>query len=204
MNAELTGVILAGGRSSRFGSDKALASWRGGSLIESILEDLSPLFNETLIVTKNTAAFRSLSFPGVRLISDRGPGFHPLMGLSAGLAAAGGKTCFVAACDMPFIRPELVAALWAASPGFDAVFPVWRDHPQPLCALYTANCREAVELLLGRKGSRLRDVSDILHTRFLSEEQWSSADASGISFTDIDTPQDYRAARELDHAYRPL
>ncbi|MFH2203237.1 MAG: molybdenum cofactor guanylyltransferase [Elusimicrobiota bacterium] len=194
----VTGVVLTGGRSRRFGSNKALAPWRGERLIEAPVRVLAGLFRETLIAAKDPGAYDFLAGDGIRVVRDDSPSSHPAVGVLAGLRAAATERIFVCACDMPLIRPALVRRLCAAARDHDAAVPVWRGQAQPLCAVYSQRCRYALEGLFSRGTPGLREIFAAVDTRFLPEHAAAVDDPRGLSFFDVDTPA---ALREAVHAY---
>lgn len=187
----MTGVVLAGGRGSRFGSDKALAAWKGGTLLQAVVSNLLTVLPEVLVVSKDQA--RPALGPRVRRINDREARRHPLVGLQAGLAACATPWAFVCACDMPLIRPELIRRLAALRLEAEAVVPVWRGHPQPFCAAYARGSLAALEMSLERPGSVLEFVRR-LRVRWVVAEETAADDPEGQSFMDIDDPAAYREA----------
>ncbi|MGQ0645596.1 MAG: molybdenum cofactor guanylyltransferase [Elusimicrobiota bacterium] len=193
MIAGVTGLLLAGGRSRRFGSNKALADWRGGKLVESPARILTGLFPLTLLPAKDPAAYGFLEGPRLRALADGTGESHPLAGLAAGLRACPTERVFACACDMPFLQPALVEALCAAASGFDAVLPLWGGALQPLCAVYAKSILPAAQELL-RDGRPLRDLTGLARTRIFSEEEIRRTDPIGLSFRDLDTREDHAAA----------
>ncbi|MBI4423601.1 MAG: molybdenum cofactor guanylyltransferase [Elusimicrobia bacterium] len=190
-----TGAVLAGGRSLRFGSPKAHASWGAGSLVEAVASTLARSFAETLVVVKIPAGFERLERAGCRVVVDLDGEQHPLGGLDSCLAASAFEHVLVAACDMPALRPALLERLWASRGSFEAVVPLWNGVPQPLCALYTRACRARIRGLIARKALSLRGLLGLLRTRYLSEAEVAEVDPSGASFADLDTREEYERLR---------
>jgi molybdopterin-guanine dinucleotide biosynthesis protein A len=197
MNQELSGIILAGGRSRRFGENKAFASWQSGTLIEAVVDSIKPLTAEILIVAKDAGAYAVLSKGKVRVVQDGHDDFHALGGIATALSRIRTRWAFVCACDMPFIRPALVQALWAARGGYQGVIPVLDGFAQPLCALYS---REMLDTFRGMKDTghlRLRSLTGLESVRSLREDEVRAVDPEGVSFVDIDTPQDLVGAEAI-------
>jgi FdhD protein len=111
--AGVTGVILAGGASSRMGSNKALLPYRGGVFVEAIFRQLRRLFPEVLLVTNSPEQYQFLP---CRKVPDIFPGHGALAGIHAGLHHSSTDAIFVVACDMPYLNTALVRAV-AAHPG---------------------------------------------------------------------------------------
>ncbi len=101
-------LILAGGNSSRFGSNKAIAGLNGKPVIAHILSQLEPLFSEIIISARDSEDYTGLGLP---VCTDILQGFGPLAGIHAGLKAASSEHVFVTACDMPFISKELICRM---------------------------------------------------------------------------------------------
>ncbi|MBI4055377.1 MAG: molybdenum cofactor guanylyltransferase [Elusimicrobia bacterium] len=199
-----TGAVLAGGLSSRFGSNKALAPWAEGRLIESATDRLLEIFPAVLVLAKDPDRYSFLKKPRLDVVQDRMARTHPLAGLYSALDYARTDYTFVCGCDMPFLSRRLIERLWEEAPGYEAVVPIWHGRLQPLCSFYSKSC---AKLILGMLADGLgpRDLLDHVHTRRLSEEEVLSEDAEGFSFLDLGTRQDYEAARSLyaDGRVRP-
>ena len=194
MLKDVSGLLLAGGASSRFGSDKAMAPWAGGKLIEAGAAKSKDLFSETLVPVKDPDVYGFLSRPGLRLIADVSARRHPGVGLLTGLLAARTERVFAFACDMPHLSTDLMRFLCGVSPEAAAVVPVWNDTPQPMCAVYSAACIPVLEDLLSKENFSLKDLARRVGARYVSPDEWRTADAAGTSFMDIDTKEDHAIA----------
>lgn len=168
--AATTGVILAGGRSTRFGSNKALARLHGKPLIEHIADTLRGLFPSCLLVTNSPDLFEFLDFPSTGdIFQDAGP----LAGLHAALRYIAAPKAFVVGCDMPMLDPDLIRFLCrlSAAEGWDAVIPWLERGPEPLYGVYSKNALPIIEKNL-RKNQRqlIRTITD-LKVRQVSEAE---------------------------------
>ena len=105
---QVAGVILAGGKSSRFGSNKALALHQGNALIQGIGHRLAGLFPETLLITNTPEEYGFLGWP---MAGDQYLGCGPLAGIHAALRTVSQPRIFVCGCDMPLLNPDLVRFL---------------------------------------------------------------------------------------------
>jgi molybdopterin-guanine dinucleotide biosynthesis protein A len=197
MISEMTGVVLAGGRSSRFGANKALADWRGTTLIESVVNSLLKVLPSVIVVTKNASELAFLKSERVSVIEDLCRDGHPMGGLFTALRSLKTGHAFVAACDMPFVRPELIEALWLSRADYDAVIPVWKDVRQPLCGVYARGCVGMIRSSIDADALGIARLFDVLRTRFMLESEVLGVDPQGISFMDIDTREDYERAKGL-------
>jgi molybdopterin-guanine dinucleotide biosynthesis protein A len=186
MIESITAVILAGGKSSRMGANKALLPINGVPLIELIHKRLSVIFSKIILSTASSNSFVEL---GLTEIVDRYPETGPL-GAITSVLESGESKIFCVACDMPFLNLELIQ-YQCKFEDCDAVVPVWHDRPEVLHSLYDRNLLP--EFQKGLKEMRLK-VSDSFrdaHIRYLSEEEIKNFDSNGLSFRNINAPEDY-------------
>jgi len=193
---QLTGIVLAGGRSRRFGSPKAMACWQGRRLIEEVVSDLCPLFSRILVMVKEPNEYRFLEgFDGVHVGKDIVRDLHPLGGIYSGLLACKTEHAFVSACDMPSLEPRLVERLYGVGKDHDAAIPVWNGIPQTLRGIYRRSCLGPIEEMLDKSRLSIQELLREVRTCFLREEEVKRIDPVGFSFVDIDTPVDFRRAK---------
>lgn len=197
MISAMTGVVLAGGRSSRFGANKALAAWEGTTLIESVVNSLLKVLPTVLVVTKNPSELAFLKSERVSIIEDICLEGHPMGGLFTALRGLKTGHAFVAACDMPFVRPELIEAMWRSCADYDAVIPVWKNARQPLCGVYARGCVGMIRSSIEADALGISRLFDDMRTRFMLEPEIAGIDPQGLSFMDIDTREDYERAKGL-------
>jgi molybdopterin-guanine dinucleotide biosynthesis protein A len=87
--------------------------------------------------------------------------------------------------------------LWSARADYDAVVPVWRGSRQPLCAVYSKNCLEPMARLSRSPERGIRDLFDVVRTRFYLEAEAAADDPAGLSFSDLDSRREYEEALRL-------
>lgn len=191
---DVTGVILAGGQSSRMGSDKALLPTRNGRFIEIVHRQLSLLFGEVLVVA-NSAAY---DFLGSRRVPDRYPGRGVLAGLHAALTESRTPHIFAVACDMPCLNASLISELVALRHRADVVIAETDGGLEPLHAVYGTACLPHLEVAL--QENRRRVISFFPQVRVLQLDlpRVAALDPGFRSFRNINTPQEYYALREQD------
>ena len=167
--SDITGVILAGGQSSRFGSNKAFALLHGKPLIQHVADTLSSVFNDCLLVTNTPGHYDFLNIPMVR---DRYQDMGPLAGIHAALRHTGKSWIFVVGCDMPAVTPDLVAFLCSfVQEDYEAVIPWRKTGAEPLCGLYNKTALAKIEQYLKGGGSKVKEMLEKLEVRKIKEQE---------------------------------
>lgn len=190
----ITGIVLAGGRSSRFGANKAFAELGGVPMIERALHALRTIFDELLIVTKTPRLFRRSQ---ARIVRDAAAWEGPLVGLYSGLRASSTERNFVCACDMPWLSPALIRRLCRAADGREAVIPRVGNHLEPLCAVYSRRSLPVIRGLL-REGKRgLTDLITRCPPTVLPAASLVPRNQLRRAFLDLDTPEDWIRAERM-------
>ena len=161
-------IILAGGGSTRMGSNKALLPHPDNprlTFVEHLVSTLAPFCAETILVARDAAGTASYALPGVQIVTDKVPDQGPLMGLYSGLSAIHTQRALVVAVDMPFILPSLVAFLLSQPQSDSLLIPLVNGIPQVLLALYPRTILPFIKQLLqqGRHDPRsLLEVAPVL------------------------------------------
>ena len=187
MIANITGIILAGGRSLRFGANKALAELAGQPLITHPAGVLATLFAHRLLITNTPDQYAFLGWP---MAGDRFPGGGPLAGIHAALCTAEDERIFVTACDMPGLCPETIRLLCSIPGSWDAVVPWLDDGPEPLCAVYAKSALPVVVAALQQGIFQVRAVLAKLRTRMVPTRELPPAGGSPARFVNINTRAD--------------
>lgn len=145
----MTAVVLAGGRGRRMKADKAGLDVGGRTLLEHVLGQIGPHFDEVLISLSPGQKLAPLSRG--RVVHDETPGLGPLGGLLAGLKGAAHEACAVVACDIPDIDLALLRSLARAGGDAEIAVPVGPSGLyEPLFAVYRRSIIPEIESLLGR------------------------------------------------------
>jgi molybdopterin-guanine dinucleotide biosynthesis protein A len=187
-------AIQAGGQSRRMGSDKALVTLGGKPMIEALLARLAGLADEILITTNRPDNY---SYLGLRLASDPVPGAGALHGLRTALAASLGETVLVLACDLPFISRPLLEHLLARAHEADVIVPYRNGEFEPLHAVYARSVLPAVEAALATGRARMISFFSDVHVLPIAEDELRRFDPEGLSFFNVNTPQDLTEAEAL-------
>ncbi|WP_342415800.1 molybdenum cofactor guanylyltransferase [Paenibacillus sp. FSL R10-2782] len=122
---DVTGIIVAGGRSSRMGQDKAMLQLGGVAVLERISAVLGQVAQRVIVVARDTQQYRRF---GLEMTTDLYPSLGPLSGIHAGLSASNTEWGIVVACDMPFVQPEVLRALVAQTTDWGAVQKTTSDQ----------------------------------------------------------------------------
>ena len=147
----VTAIVLAGGRGRRMKADKVRLPVPGGTLLECVVGQLAPHFDEVLISVSPGQALdlEGLGGPKLRLVRDEAPDLGPLGGVLAGLKAAANNTAAVVACDIPDIDVRFLRTLAAAAANAEIAVPVTPGGDfEPLFAAYTKAVIPEIEKLL--------------------------------------------------------
>jgi molybdopterin-guanine dinucleotide biosynthesis protein A len=179
---DVTGVILAGGKSRRMGTDKARLELAGLSLFERSLQLLQGFFT-TIIIAGDRP---DLARPGIPAVADLYPG-SALGGLHTGLTAAVTDWIFVAPCDMPYPDARIVETLLRNREGVDAVVPKTASGYEPVFALYHKNCLPQMAAMLQHDQFRIYDFYQRIAIRYL--EPSDLPDGWQRSLININTPE---------------
>jgi molybdopterin-guanine dinucleotide biosynthesis protein MobB len=189
--SEVSLALLAGGRSTRMGEDKAFAPFQGGTLLEWMRNRLAPLFPHAFIVTREPSRFHNLGLP---VVNDALPEGGSAVGVYTAVLAAPTERVVCVACDMPFVTPRLVRALADGSRGFDVFVPRHGDHLEPLCAAYGKGTLAAYRGFIMAGGRRIFDIYGDLNTGYLDMDDGHHGDPERL-FVNVNTPAELEAAR---------
>jgi len=177
------GFVLAGGKSSRMGCNKALLPFRGRTLVEHIINEISAVTHNVSLIG-DPGLYINLGYP---VIADVFPGCGPLSGIHAALRASGAEWNLVVACDMPAITACFLGELMerAERTGADAVLPAGPSGmPEPLCAAYRRRALAVIERALERD---VRKVTEGLEG--LQIDLWRLPDSH--HFHNLNTPEEW-------------
>jgi molybdopterin-guanine dinucleotide biosynthesis protein A len=195
----ISGIVLAGGRSTRFGAAKLDADLAGRSVLDRTIEAIGAACTEVVVVGRPPPGISGPT-EATRYLEDRVPFEGPLVGLHAGLAHAAHDLVVVVAGDMPFVRGEVLRALLEriARPSVgDAAVLVDHGEARPLpMALRRLPALDAAEQAIDGGERSLRQLLARLRVETIAEPSWRRLDASADSLIDIDSPEDLDRARK--------
>ena len=190
----VTGVILAGGKSIRYGRNKALVEVDGTRLIERVISVMRPLFEDLIIITNTPYEYDYLQLP---MHGDLIKGLGPLGGVYTGLEAISSESGFFVACDMPFLQSDLIRHMVEIKGDFDAVIPKVDWKIEPLHAIYSRNCLPAIKRLIDAQGYQIIKFFDNVRVRYMEEREIRSFDLELKSFLNVNSPEELKEANKL-------
>lgn len=184
MTTKSTGVILAGGKNSRMGTDKGMLLVNGKRIVERIVSVLKPLVGEIIIITNG----KNYDYLGYKTYNDLIKDCGPMGGIYTALSFSTTNKNFVLSCDMPFIHKELIQFIIKNSGDCDIAIPFHEERLEPLCAVYDKHCQLKLEELLGRNQWKLQDALQHFITKeILIPEKILATNC----FANINTPSEY-------------
>lgn len=163
-----TGVILAGGKSSRMKFNKALAVISGKPVFKVILDKFQLYFDETLTISNEPHIYDDFA---TRVCPDIFPGLGPVAGIHSALYHARHDRVFIMGCDMPFMNMELVSFLLDSLEDYDCVVPELDNKLQPLSAVYSKKCLPVLTDCLENDRLKLIRVFEELNPRVMTDLQ---------------------------------
>lgn len=173
------------------GRPKALLLFDGEPLVAHTVRALSSLFTHVVAVAAEGQELPPLP---VTVVRDELPSQGPVGGIYYGLRAASGQFAFVISCDAPFLNLRLVSFLTEQISNYDVVVPYWQDRFQPLHAVYRQSVAPLLKDQLERGELRPISLYKKVRTLEIHEEDIRRFDPEGLSFLNMNTPEDYETA----------
>jgi len=150
-----TGIILAGGKSSRMGTEKGLVVFKNKALIHYAIDTLMGLCDEILIST-SSSVYNHMGYP---IVSDLIPDSGPMVGIYSSLIVSKTEDNLVLSCDMPFVTPRIFGYLENAGRSAYICVPWYEhDHYEPLCGVYKKSALKDFERFFKKKNFKLPDL----------------------------------------------
>jgi molybdopterin-guanine dinucleotide biosynthesis protein A len=194
----ITGVVQAGGKSARMGGrPKALMDLGGQRIIERVVRALEGAVDDVLIVTNTPELYAFLGRP---MVADVWPDSGSLGGIYSGLKAASGDAVFTVACDMPFLREDVIRLVVDRAAEGDVVVPVVGGQYETLHACYHKRCLPPMEDRLRRGQLKIVGFFDQVRVVTIGEAEIRRQGDPTMIFMNVNTPEELERARALARA----
>lgn len=181
-------ALMAGGQSTRMGTDKGLLPFMGRPMALYILDQVANLSEDIFIVSNKPDDYRQIAG---NIHPDKITGIGALGGIHAALTYAHYGLCLVLACDMPFISKDLIGYLVERTEGVDAVIPDLGDNKlEPFRALYRQTCLPAVEAAIEAGQRKAVSFLPQVKARYINKAELERLNPSLDTFLNINTPED--------------
>ncbi len=189
-------VILSGGLNTRMGGrNKAFLKIGEKTILDRTLKTLQDLFEEILLVTRQPDLYAGQP---VRVVEDIFKARSSLTGIHAGLINAQADFAFVVPCDAPFLKPDPIRMLIAEiRPDSDVIVPVFKDHYEPLFAIYSKRCIQSIEDQLNHGDFKIINIFDKVNLRTIPVEKIVKADSEMHSFFNVNTPDALQVSQNM-------
>ncbi len=191
--AQIEGFVLAGGKSSRMGREKALLEIGGVPLIFRTARMVESAAGSATVIGE-TDGIRAL---GLRTVADDWPGAGPLGGIATALRVSGAMWSLVVACDLPYLTKAWLEYLVsrAQASDADAVIAMNEGGAEPLCAAYRESAETTIRSAVSLGNLRVRSMLEGLRGEVIEPEEWKRFDSDGYLFKNMNSPEDYEEAR---------
>jgi molybdopterin-guanine dinucleotide biosynthesis protein A len=196
----ITGYVLAGGGSTRFGRDKALVEIGGKPMLARMIQLLQSVPMEVRVIASRG---RYAGF-GAEIAEDRWPGEGPFGGIITALEDAAGNAArpewnLIVSCDMPFLTREWLAFLTerASKSKAQVVVPSSANGPEPLCACYRTDAAVALRTAFQDGVRKVTEGWKHMTIEVLDEADWKRFDSAGRLFWNMNTAEDFEEARRV-------
>lgn len=190
-------LIMAGGKSTRLGRDKASEILLGRPLLQHVIDRVSRVVDEIVVVKARGQQLPEISAAlPLQAVEDLYPDCGPLGGIYTGLSATHAERCVAVACDMPLLSEPLLRELLRRSVACDVVMPVLA-YPEPLHAVYSRACIDPIRGRLEARQFKITNFLGAVNVCYVREDDCRRFDPDLRSFSNTNTEEDLDRAREF-------
>ena len=182
---EITGFVLAGGKSSRMGRDKGMVFFNGQQMVKYAIDALKPVCS-SIVMLANEDDYGSLGYP---IYKDKVRDCGPLAGICTGLAATKTQLNLFVTCDSPFVTPSLLSFLISEAGNYDAVVPYYQNILHPLTAVYRKSCLAVFNKRLEERELKVKEALAFVRTKQVTLTT-EMPFFDHMMLTNINTPQE--------------
>ncbi len=186
---DVSGVILAGGKSSRYGKNKALVKIDGISLIERVIQVMGGLFQDLIIITNTPDEYAHLGLP---MYEDLIKGLGPIGGIYTALSSIPNEAGFFVACDMPLLSRELIHHMVKERGDSDVVVPRISGMMETLYALYGKGCLSSIKRQIDLREYQIIRIFKDVNVQYIEEDDLREFDPDLKSFMNINRPEELK------------
>jgi molybdenum cofactor guanylyltransferase len=195
---DISCIILAGGKSIRFGHDKILEKIGNTSLLEQVISQTEPISKDIIIVTAKERTLPELTnHPKIRVVHDIVPGMGSLGGIYTGLVESKSHYNLVVAADMPLLNESLLRYMIKVSKGYDLTMPRIGKLYEPLHAIYSRNCIIPAKNIMDQGKKIIVELFSYVKVKFVEAEEIERFDPQHLSFFNINTQEDKERALKI-------
>ena len=190
MYKDINGFILAGGKSSRMGTDKALLYIEEKKIIEIAAEKLKKVFKKVFIITNNSVDYSFLNF---KTYTDIYKNKGPLSGIHSALVNSDTENNFIISCDTPLISSELIKIIINTESDKSVIIPKTKRGIEPLCGVYSKQCLPSIKniLLSETKNYCMNHFLEKIDVEYLDMENSFTCYTDDLFFN-LNTKKDYK------------
>ena len=153
--------ILAGGKSSRMGTDKGILEINGKKIISYVIDIVKPLFKKTIIVSTN----KDYADFGLEMIEDKIKNVGPAGGIYTALSHSQTEQNFILSCDMPFVTTKSIEYVAENSVEKDVTVPIYKNKIEPMFAVYATKCVDDWKKAIDENVLKLQNIMYRLQTK---------------------------------------
>lgn len=195
---DISCIILAGGKSIRFGHDKILEKIGNTSLLEQVISQTEPISKDIIIVTARERSLPEITnHPKIKVVHDIVPGMGSLGGIYTGLIESKSPYNLVVAADMPFLNGPLLRYMIKVAEGYDLTLPRVNKWYEPLHAIYSRNCIGPAKEMIDQGKKVIVELFNYVKVRFVEAEEIERFDPQHLSFFNINTQEDKERALKI-------
>jgi molybdenum cofactor guanylyltransferase len=190
---EITGIILAGGKSTRMGTEKGLQLLCGKPLINYAIDVLSGICSD-IIISSSSEAYQSFGF---KIVPDEYPGIGPMGGIYSALRKSDTKNNIVLSCDLPFVSNGLLKFILESAAGYEVAVP-WEGnrHYEPLCGYYSASVLDKMSVFIKAGNYKLPDFFEEIRINKLHIDKTLNFYTDRL-FYNVNSKQDLSIAEDM-------
>ena len=191
-NFSTTGIVIAGGRGTRFGKNKALIVINKKTLIELVIEKLNEFVEKVIIVT-SAGQYENIAGTGINkenIVLDIIPGKAAMGGVYTGLVSSNSLYSLVVACDMPLLNINLLKYMIKLAPGHDAIMPRIGEYIEPLHAVYSKSCLLPIKQLIESGDLSMHSLAKVINVKYIETSEIEKYDPEHLSMFNINTVDD--------------